>query len=266
MKRLLANSWKTLLLELVVVFVGVYLAFELNNYSENQKISNEKDKIMISLKQELDHIGLSFGGMSTFQKGKVEEWDSLMQAGEVANFFSWRYIQPQYNYAVLEYAINTHDARIVEFELHEKLIKIHREIKKLEFSENLMTEWSGKFKNMPKGVDTTSFDYKERFADNLFGFYKFMQYANDRARILGELPSLAREALVLINQHFSAKQRFELEKAFLHDQINDPTIIQNDQAWEQAKGQVRTHFSHITDAEWASFRAELLAEPEVTSE
>jgi len=160
MKRRLANSWKTLLLELVVVFVGVYLAFMLNNYSENQKISNEKDKIMISLKQELDQIGLTFGGMGAFQKGKVEAWDSLMQAGEVANFFSWRYIQPQYNYAVLEYAINTHDARIVDFDLYEKLVKIHREIKKLEFTENLMTEWGDKFKNMPQGVDTTSFEYK----------------------------------------------------------------------------------------------------------
>lgn len=262
MKKLLAQSWKTLLLELIVVFVGVYLAFELNNYSESQKIRNEKDKIMTSLKQELDYIGLTFGGMGGFQQSKVEEWDSLQERGEFTSFYSWRYIQPQYNYAVLEYALNTHDARIVDFDLYEKLVKIHREIKKLEFTENLMTEWGGKFKNMPQDVDTTSFEYKARLADNRFSFYKFTNYAEDRANTLSNLPEVAREALVVINQHFSPERRFELEKAFLMKRVSNIAGIQDDQVWQRVIAQAQEHFSHVTEAEWERFRNELLAELE----
>lgn len=262
MKKLLENSWKSFLLELLVVFVGVYLAFELNNFSENQKVRNEKDKVMTSLKHELDVIGISFGDMGNYQKAIANEWDSLLRMDKITDFHNWRYIQPQYNYAVLEYAIDTRDTRIINFELYEKLIKIHREIKKLEFTENLMTEFGGKLRNIPQGIDTMNMEYKARRADNKFSFYKFTSYARDRGNILMSLPELAREALAIINQHFPATQRFAQEKEVLHIFIDRMGITQDTAAWNDLKTRASRHFTHITDQEWESFRAELLEEIE----
>ena len=53
MKSRLKINWQTLLVELLVVFIGVYLAFLLNNFQENQKAKNEEHKVMTSLKKSL---------------------------------------------------------------------------------------------------------------------------------------------------------------------------------------------------------------------
>lgn len=254
--------WKTLLLELVVVFVGVFLAFEFNNFSENQKVKSEKEKVMTSLKKELDVIGLSFGNMGAYQKSKAQEWDSLLRNKQLGDFYDWRYIQPQYNYAVLEYALNTRDARIVSFELYEKLVKVYRELKKLEHAENLMTEWGGQYKMLPLDVDTTSITYQNRAADNRFAFYKFTRFANDRANIMSDLPKSAREALELINSNFTSKLRFELEKEVLRILAGRMQVAKDDEAWQEMKRMASTHYENISESEWTAFRQELLAELE----
>jgi len=264
-KKRLNINWQTLLLELLVVFVGVYLAFVLNNFSDNQKVQSEQHKVMTSLKKELDVIGFTFGDMSAYQESKVEEWDSLLQRGEIPDFYDWRYIQPQYNYAVLEYAINTQDARIVDFELYEKLMPIYREMEKLVFAENLMTEWGGKFRNMPQELDSTDVEYQTRRADNRFSAYKFAVYAKDRASIMRRLVKFAREALGYVNQHIDPQERFAMEKMFMRNMTDRLEVAKDDKSWEVLKSQAATHFTHITAQQWQTFREEILAELDATS-
>lgn len=262
LKKLPTVPWKMLLLELVVVFVGVFLAFEFNSFSENQKVKSEKEKVMTSLKKELDMIGLSFGNMGAFQKGMVQEWDSLLRNKQLGDFYDWRYIQPQYNYAVLEYALDTRDARIVSFELYEKLVKVYRELKKLEHAENLMTEWGGQYKLLPLDMDTTSIAYQNRAADNRFAFYKFIRYANDRANIMSGLPEYAQDALKVINNNFTPKQRFELEKEVLRLLAGRMQVAKDDEVWQEMRQMASSHYAHISESEWTAFRQELLAELE----
>lgn len=260
LKKLSSIPWKTLLLELLIVFVGVFLAFEFNTFSENQKVRSEKEKIMTSLKNELDVIGLSFGNMGAFQKSKVAEWDSLLRIEQFGDFYDWRYIQPQYNYAVLEYALDTRDSRIIDFQLYEKLVKVYQEIKKLEYAENLMTEWGGQFNNMPTNIDAKDADYQYRVADNRFAFYKFTKYAADRASILQRLPEYARAALELVNKEFSPKQRLELEKEVLRTIASRIGTLKDSEVWETVQNMASTHYTHISESEWEALRQELLAE------
>ncbi|NVJ47731.1 MAG: hypothetical protein HWE07_11410, partial [Cytophagia bacterium] len=41
---------KWIIVELFVVFVGVYMAFLFQQYAEDQKLRQEKDKVLMSLK------------------------------------------------------------------------------------------------------------------------------------------------------------------------------------------------------------------------
>ena len=89
-----------LILELLMIFIGVYLAFLFQNYWEQKKI--DKEKVLMSLKLELETFRTSFPDFASFQKQKNEEWDSLFRAKETAEFYTWRYLEPQYNFQVIE--------------------------------------------------------------------------------------------------------------------------------------------------------------------
>jgi len=265
MKNRLKINWQTLLLELLVVFIGVYLAFLLNNFQENQKVKNEEHKVMTSLKKELDVIGLTFDNMANYQKSKAEECDSLLRIDEIPRFYDWRYIQPQYNYAVLEYAINVQDARIVDFELYEKLVPVYREMEKLIFAENLMTEWAGKFHNMPPELDSLDVEYQKRRADNRFSAYKFTVYAYDRASIMKRLVEFSRDALAYIDKHIEPAERLAMEKELIITMVEKLDAIEDDEAWSDLMHWSNQHFTHITAEEWAAFRQEIIEEQEAAA-
>ena len=249
-KRIVAISWSTLFLELIVVFIGVYLAFMLGNFSESKKLKREEEKLMTSLKYELDMIGLTFGNMGDYQADKAKEWDSLFAKQEIADFFNWRYIQPQYNYTIMEYAINTRDSRIVSFDLYEKLVILYRELKKLEYTENLMTDWGGKYQPLPQHTDTTAIAYQMQVAANRFSFYKFKAAAKDRANIMQKLPTHAREALRLVNQHFSTQRQLELEKESLKSLLQ-AIHYSTEEDLDILKNWVKKHLPDFPEEQWA---------------
>ena len=74
---------KWLLLELLIVFVGVYLAFLFQSYAEQAKIDKEKEKVLVSLKLELEEFRTSFPRFAEYQEGMVNEWDSLFRVNEL---------------------------------------------------------------------------------------------------------------------------------------------------------------------------------------
>lgn len=55
-----SKNARFLLIELLMIFIGVYLAFLFQNYSEQKKIDKERDKVLISLKLELENFRTTF--------------------------------------------------------------------------------------------------------------------------------------------------------------------------------------------------------------
>ena len=93
-------------LELLVVFIGVYLAFVFQNISLSKGIAKEQEKVFVSLKKELDYFRIMLPEYADFQAKIIEEWDSLLNLKQIPTFYGWRYIEPQYNFKVIEYAVN----------------------------------------------------------------------------------------------------------------------------------------------------------------
>ncbi|MEL7118970.1 MAG: hypothetical protein AAFO07_06000, partial [Bacteroidota bacterium] len=133
------RRFQAILLELVIVFIGVYLAFLLNSYQENQKSQKEADKILSTLKIELEYFRIQFPGRATYQYDERMKWDSLAKEDSYIQFYNWRYVQPQYDYSILEYALNTQENSIVDFELYTSLSQLFERIKQLENMEITIT-------------------------------------------------------------------------------------------------------------------------------
>ena len=216
----LGDKAKWIILELFVVFVGVYMAFLFQQYSENQKLSQEKDKVLMSLKAELDDFRTSFPRFANYQANKSQEWDSLFAAQEVGDFYQWRYLEPQYNYKILEYALNQEGTDIVSFELYDELSKLHSFIKRLEHAERMMTEHGMRYRNIAQSWSKESMEYQTRNADNRFNFFKFRIAANDRTGNLREVAKRSEQIVQIVNEELGEKKTREAEIKMLNSYLD----------------------------------------------
>lgn len=178
------------LVDLVIVITGVSVAFLLNSWNEQKKETAERNKVITSLRQELNEMDDLFPGMASYQETMIVKWDSMQAAKQLDDFYNYRYLQPQYNYTIIEYALDTRNSSIVDFRLHEKLLKIHKTIKMLEQAEIHMTMLALQYQE----------GEKKNTVQNLFLFKKFIVFSKDRAYCLREVHKLTEEIIPLLSK------------------------------------------------------------------
>lgn len=179
------------LIDLLIVVTGVTIAFLLGSWNEHSKEKVERTKVINSLRAELQALDSLFPSMADYQAKVAMHWDSLLVKREVGDFYGYRFIQPQYNYAVIEYALNT-GSNVVDFTLHQKLLELYRVIKMLEQTEVYMTELALQYQ---PALDNLL--VKER---NLFLLSRFNVFSKDRASLLREISRQAKTVLNVLDE------------------------------------------------------------------
>lgn len=207
--RLSGISVRNILIELFVVFCGVYMAFYLNDRAENAKVNKQSVRILKSLRIELEQMRIFFPGQANYMRTRVEEWSELYNNKEWGEFYDWRYLQPQYNYTVLEYALNERESDIIDFEMSKELMQVYRNIQQLIESENAMTAMGYAYHPSLANVKEGDPLYQQR-NENLFHFYKFINAATDRANSLDEVAVYANNALALIEAKFTRQENLDM--------------------------------------------------------
>lgn len=183
------------ILDLTIVITGVSVAFLLNSWNEAKKEHSERTKVLTSLRTELQSVKKYFPEWADYQQDRLQEWDSLKRLGQLADFYNYRYIQPQYNYEILSYALETRNSDIVDFRLHEQLMKIYNSIKRLEQAEIYMTEVALQYQpGLSNGGDPIL------QARNAFLFSRFIVFGRDRANILKIVAELTEETLPMLER------------------------------------------------------------------
>jgi len=211
---------KWLILELLIVFVGVYLAFLFQNYAEDRKLGQEKDKVLMSLKAELEEFRASFPDYADYQEGMLEEWDSLIDLNETASFYSWRYLEPQYNFKIIEYALDQKGTEVISFDLYQQLSRLHAFIKRTEHAERRMTEFGDQYLLVPNSLDENDKDRRIMEAQNRLYFFKFMGAARDRTGNLRMIAKLAGTILESVNAQLGPEKVKEAELIMLKDLVD----------------------------------------------
>lgn len=206
----IGDKFRWLALELLVVFIGVYLAFLFQGYTEQRKNEKEREKVLVSLKKEVEKFRISSPLNATGQRNQLGKWREAFSKGEVVKFDTWRFLEPQYNFQVIEYAINLQGTEIIEFELYEAISELYREIKQLEHAERRMTNLSDQYNLVPVGLSKNSDTYQVLTSQNLFHFQKFIGAANDRVNNLDEVAVRARKIVAMINQRLSFEKQQEI--------------------------------------------------------
>lgn len=263
LKRLTGSlkiKWQVLFLELFIVFIGVYLAFLLNNYQENQKIRKEGEKIWSTLKIELEDIRLSFPQFAHSQKVQNEKWDSLFSAQEVGQIYTWRFIQPQYDFATIQYAIDTRESKIIDFDLYNSLTKLYLDIQKLEHTETLMTNTSLNYKNIHSSLPKNSKEFLMMTAENRITFYRFIDFAKIRAEILERIGEISKDILIIINQKLGKTKQIQLEKNYIRQRM---VKVLNERPKEVIIQKIQKAFPSINTNEIAALYETAISQKEV---
>ncbi|MGB0523176.1 MAG: hypothetical protein ACPGJS_09455 [Flammeovirgaceae bacterium] len=209
------SKWYHWLVDLIIVFLGVYMASLFSNYNESQKNAKQRDKVLSSLKLELEAFRFGMPEYADFQAEQITKWNRALNNDSIIDFYEYRFIQPQYDYTALEYAIKIDETEVVDFELFTELRTLYNNIKSLEFSENLMTETAQQFKNTSKQLPKNHPLYHTRKADNAFYFYRFITFANSRQGSLQKVGQQASATLQRINQQLSPKKRVKIEQQLI---------------------------------------------------
>ncbi len=232
-----------LILELLIVFIGVYLAFLFQSYGESRREDRERARVIEALKTELEFYRVIMPGRASYSRKTFLEQRKVSQRGEYTDYSDWRFLEPQYNYQVVEYAINHQNANIVDFELYDRLQGLYTTIKRLEHAERLMMEMAQRYKSVPKEMPANDPLTIARHADNLANYDRFLIFLRDRAQDQMLVSRKATNCLELINEQLDPERKKKLEKELALGQLDKKDT------WEEVLEQVQEIFPDFTESE-----------------
>ncbi len=211
------NKFAWVLIDLVIVIIGVYSAFLIQSYSQAQKNKNDQERVLTALKIELEYFRYRMFETSMGMRADVREFEATRANSSYTDFSDYRFIEPQYDYQTIQYALNLQNSELVDFELYNALQSLFVEIKKVEHVERLLTETSRRYETIPEGLKKTSEQYIIMDARNKDNFTRFITSIRDRGQISGRISVASQDALQLINSLLGAEKTKEVERKILFD-------------------------------------------------
>jgi len=215
------NRLAWVLIDLLIVIVVVYCAFLIQSCAEADKTAQERDKIFSALKYEIEIFRYESTQIESGISQNLAEWEQQTADGSYIDFSNWRFIEPQYGYQIVEYAINIEDSDIIDFEGYTRLQKLYVEIKKVEHTERLITEVSMKYHDIPDNLPKSSNEFLLLAADNWRNYTRFRQFTRDRKNIMGYVKNATYAALEFLNKKMDPVKRKEIESDLIALKASD---------------------------------------------
>lgn len=233
------GKWAWALVDLLVVIIGVYIAFLIQSSAVDQKEKREQLKIYSALKMELEAFRVGF---PQFASSNIQLLEQIKDQ-ENYDISTWRFIEPQYGYQILEYALSIQNTDIVDFETYEALKTLFVRIKQLEHMERLITEGAATYQYLIPELPANHPLNLERLANNRSKVERFRIFLRGRAQALVNVSDMANELLAGINDYLGPDLKVEIDKKYIEENI----------AWidseDQAVGLVGKYFPHIPESE-----------------
>lgn len=236
----IGDKAKWLTLELLVVFIGVYLAFLFQSYNENARVAKEREKVFSSLKSELEFFRVQMPGRSGYTLNRWGELKKIESQKRYTDFSDWRFLEPQYGYQVIEYAINLQSSDIVDFELYDKLQALYATIKRLEHAERLMMQMAQRHTAVPQELSRSIPEVALRHAENYQNFKRLLVFMHDRAEDQQEVADKSEACLEIINARMNPETRRRIESGLIKMQLSQFDSL------ERAMEVVRVYFPDFT--------------------
>lgn len=176
--------------ELLIVFVGVYLAFLLSQYQETRKLDDKRETVISLLADGIGRYEGLFEGFAQYHEGRNAEILAELRGGQIPDMSNVAYAAPQYPSDAIDYVLTNESFDVFELELYVPLASFANRIKQLTSVEAELTELGNRYVR----VDRTSPRYAEMYQLGV----RYHHYMEFRRSISADLAGRAAELLALI--------------------------------------------------------------------
>ena len=235
------SKWGWVLVDFIIVIIGVYGAFLIQNWSEEQKNQREAEKVYSALKYELETFRYRMAQVQLGMNQYLGQLQPRIGAGQYPDLHNYRFIQPQYDYKITEYALQL-NSDIIDFELYDALQKVFAEVKRLEYTEELLTETARSFRSLPSNA-ARSAEIDLLRASNNDHVDRFRFYIQERRGFCGRVASAATTALPLLNTLLGPEKSKKIETDLVFNNLH---LADNE---EEAIQLIQYYFPHFTEEE-----------------
>ena len=230
-------------IDLMMIIIGVYCAFLIQQYSETERTKRDEERIMSALKYELEILRFSTPIYADDTKNRLQNWTKSRDNESYSDFSGWRFVEPQYSFQIVEHAVDLDNTDIVDFELYSRLQNLLIEIKKAEYAERKITEVSMRYKSLPATLNSKSNEFLLLNQENFDNFNRFILFSEDRANILPRVANASATALEIINSRMDPLKKKEIERQLLLENIGIAPSV------DHAIGLVKQFFPDFTEEE-----------------
>lgn len=219
LRKLFSNDNKAtwVVIDLIIVIIGVYCAFLIQNFAEDNKTQKERDRVLTALKYEMEIFRYRMHETTLGMQALEADLRSIKDKGSYTSFADYRFIEPQYDYQTISYALNLQNTEVVDFLLYDQLQSLFVEIKKIEHAERLITETSRRYHSIPPQLQKSAPAYAVIDTENKDNFNRFITLVGDRADISGRIAEASAVAMPIINERLGSRKARDIERQIIVD-------------------------------------------------
>lgn len=189
-----------LVLDLVIVFIGVTLAFVFTNFQEQQKIDEETDQMLMLLSGGIERYERTFASFVEYHENRNAEFLEKLQNNELPSIFETYYTQPQYPIDVISFLLTNRSYQLFKPDVYLALTEFSSSLQRIMYIEEKLVELSEKYKPLPEKSDR---NYELAFNEQFNLAVKYYRYLNLRKNVCEELVERARKIKTLLNENYT---------------------------------------------------------------
>lgn len=147
-KRIKAINFLQLFLDLLIVFIGVTLAFIFTNYQQNKLLKEDTQQMISLLEVGLVQYEQLFGGFVQYHENYNEQFRESLDSGVIPDYSDVTYPAPQYPIDVIRYILTNESYELVDPEFYVKLTQFSTALQQLMYTEEKLVQTAEKFEEL----------------------------------------------------------------------------------------------------------------------
>ncbi|WP_395373301.1 hypothetical protein [Marinicella sp. W31] len=181
-------SLMSFLVDLIVVFIGVYLAFIFAEYQQDQQRHKETQKVIGLLQIGVSRLESSFNGAVGFHERFDENFSAQLEAEVIPHFGFQTYVAPQYPIDQIKYIITSESYDVFDLDLYVWLTEYSNAIQRIMYVEEKIVQMSDRYQPLPPESDPA---YARIYGQQMYLAKRYLQYMNMRGEISGQLANMS---------------------------------------------------------------------------
>ena len=195
--RLTAINPFQLLAELVIVFLGVYLAFSLSSQQEVRRYGAQQEKVIALLDLGFERYQSLFSGFAQRHENRNPVFKATLEENEVPYFGGEYFTAPQYPIDAITFLLTDKSYELFDNGLYVPLTSYLNAIKRLMYVEEKLVELSETYQPLPSSSHP---DYERLHRVEYHKAQRFYNYLELRRNISEELGENAEQMRTLLKQ------------------------------------------------------------------